>query len=185
MNEDFATSGLDGYVSASLDENTVRYLDHYWLDRRCLESQWAELIVSVFKRSDGSISIAPDKKVEHHLGGILFTKEEFHAFVELAKMTGARRFVVIEDAGQAEWDVLRETNFFRFSYPMDVGWDEIAHSSILAEDVFGRPIRCFFVITDNGKLGKYANNDADPPYDLTFETPEMSGEKGGKEDGHN
>lgn len=174
MNDDFAVSGLDGYASESLDEDTVRYLDRYWIDRQCLENEWAELIVSVFKRSEGSISIAPDNRVKHHLGGILFTKEEFHAFVERAKMIGAIRFVVIEDVGQANWDLLRETNFFRFSYPIDVGWDEMTHSSILAEDVFGRPIRCFFVITDNGKLGKYTNNDADPPYDLMFETPETS-----------
>ena len=60
------------------------------------------------------------------------------------------------------------TNFCRYCYPLNATWDEIANSCAIADDIFMRPIRAYFVVTDNGRLGKYANNDVAKPYDLVF-----------------
>jgi hypothetical protein len=168
MNHDFMLSGIDGYSSSRADNSLSRYLEKYWIDREALEHDWAPLFESVFRRSSGKVSVANNFVVDILQGGILFTKDEFLEFEARAKEQGANRFAVVEDIGQRDWHALKRVDFFRFSYPVTVSWEEMARSSILAQDVFERPIRCFFVITDNGKLGKYANNDADPPYDLVF-----------------
>lgn len=168
MNQDFIASAIDGYTPKSLDERTARYLDNYWIDRESLERDWAPLIESAFSRSSGKMSITEGYAVDILQGGILFTRDEFLAFVASAKGAGAKSFAVVEDMGQPRWNALQAFDFFRFSYPIDIHWDEMTHSSALAQDVFERPIRCFFVITDNGKVGKYANNDVDTPYDLVF-----------------
>lgn len=170
MSNDFTASMINGYVSGGLEDSTVRYVDNYWIDREQLECDWAPLIESVFKRSSGKVSVAQGYVVDFRQGGILFTQDEFLAFVDRAKAAGAEKFAVIEDIGQLYWRDLQDLSFFRFSYPVDVPWNEMTCSSILAQDVFERPIRCFFVVTDNGRVGKYANNDADKPYDLIFYT---------------
>ena len=168
MDHDFMVSAIDGYPNSRADDSLAQYLEKYWIDRESLEHVWAPLFESVFRRSSGRASVADNFVVDISQGGILFTKDEFLEFVARAKEVGATRFAVVEDIGQRDWRALKRFDFFRFSYPVTVSWEEMARSSILAQDVFERPIRCFFVITDNGKLGKYANNDADPPYDLVF-----------------
>ena len=168
MNRDFMASMIDGYAENDLDEGTVQYLDNYWIDRDRFSQDWSHLIQSTFRRSSGKVSVVEGCAVDFLQGGILFAKDEFLAFLDQARATGATRFAVIEDIGLPDWGNPQEFNFFRFSYPTNVDWDEMAHSSILAQDIFERPIRCYFVVTDNGKIGKYANNDADSPYDLIF-----------------
>lgn len=168
MNHDFLASEIDGYKSWLLEEQTVRYIDLYWINRETLERDWATRIESVFKRTADKVSIAEGYVVDFLQGGILFTKEEFAAFVARSKATGATKFAVVEDIGQRDWHALQEFDFFRFSYPIDIDWGEMTRTGMLARDVFERPIRCFFVITDNAKTGKYTNNDASSPYDIVF-----------------
>ncbi len=167
MTPDFLDSAIDGYAPDSLDRSTIQYLENYWINRESFEQDWAHLFVSAFRRVSGKVSVASGS-VDFLQGGTVFVKEEFLAFIARAEESGATRFAVVEDIGQSNWSALKSFDFFRFSYPVGIGWDEMTKSSILAQDIFERPIRCFFVITDNGAVGKYANNDADPPYDLVF-----------------
>lgn len=168
MSRDFIDSRLGAYAAERLGDRTIQYLDRYWMDRGHLEDQWGPLLETVFTRSSGKVSVAGGYQVDFLQGGILFTEDEFQAFAAQARRAGARRFAVVEDVGQDRWYALEAMDFFRFAYPLDVDWNEMTRSCLVAEDVFERPIRCFFVITDNGKVGKYANNDAERPYDLVF-----------------
>lgn len=101
-------------------------------------------------------------------GGGIFTEEEFIEFKSISINLGANRFALIEYIGQNDWAAFTSQSFFRFSYPLDVSWVEMANSCSIANNVFMRPIRVFFVITDNGCVGKYVDNDALHPYELFF-----------------
>lgn len=41
-------------------------------------------------------------------------------------------------------------------------------SCSIADDVFMRPIRTYFVISDSARVGKYVDSDALHPYELFF-----------------
>lgn len=168
MRNDFYRSGIPGYGKESLDYPDCHYLDRFWVDAGTLVETWADVLERSFVVRGKNISIAPMKDVDVRMGGVLFVEEEFKEFKHLALQSGATNFVVIEDVGQKNWKKLESHSFFRFAYPLSVGWGEIAHSCAIAEDIFTRPIRAYFVVTDNGRLGKYANNDADRPYELIF-----------------
>ena len=165
---DFFSSEIDGYGEEVLTPEDVRYLRKYWLDANMLSSEWSEVLSSCFLVSKLEVGIAPGISVDVRMGGVLFIEDEFNEFSSLAVERGANRFAVIEDVGQQSWANFSRLNFFRFIFPLDVDWYEIAKSCQLAEDALLRPIRAFFVVTDKGQVGKYVNNDADPPYELFF-----------------
>lgn len=165
---DFNESGMSGYEDEFLDHSDRHYLSRFWLDADALAEEWADVLDRSFVIKGRNVSIAPVKDVDVRMGGVLFVEEEFKEFKRLALQSGATNFVVIEDAGQQDWRQITDRSFFRFCYPLSVTWDEIANSCAIADDIFNRPIRAYFVVTDNGLLGKYANNDAVKPYDLAF-----------------
>lgn len=169
MIQDFLRSSIPGYDTADLDGDLVKYIEKYWIDSERLIQTWAWIIESRFVRSTtGIVSVAAGCSTEVRCGGLIFEENEFLDFRSDAKRNGSQEFAVIEDVGQSQWISLRDFNFFRFFYPVDVSWSEMTRSSTVAEDIFGRPIRCFFVVTRDGKFGKYVNNDADMPYDIVF-----------------
>lgn len=73
---------------------------------------------------------------------------------------------VIEDEGQPHWEGIDREDFLRYAFPVSITWTELAFSCDLADDVFQRPVQAYFVVTDNGRVGKYADADADAPYEL-------------------
>lgn len=168
MIDDFLSSRIVGYSANNVDESTERYIRKYWIERVSLCTDWANILKTSFVRFSEAISVASHCSVESKVGGIIFTEEEFSDFVLQVEAVGADRFAVIEDIGQKDWRQLTVYDFFRFAYPPDISWGEMTRSCALADDVFGRPIRCFFVTTDNGRFGKYVNNDAETPYELVF-----------------
>ena len=170
MSMEFIESSLEGYGADFLTPEDMRYLHRYWLTTNDLKSKWGEILKYSFVVRDSEVSIAPGRAVDVRMGGVLFVENEFIAFKSSAIQSGAKEMVVIEDIGQQNWSEILSLSFFRFSFPLSIGWDGIAKSCPLAEDVFLRPIRAFFVVTDNGRTGKYVNNDADPPYEILFET---------------
>lgn len=169
MSMDFFESSIEGYSAEFLTQDDITYLCKYWIDADVLSSKWSSVLTSSFSVRNLDVGIAPGKSVDVRMGGVLFVEDEFKLFKFLAVESGANEFAVIEDVGQQDWGELSQLNFFRFSFPLSVDWGEITKSCQLAEDVFSRPIRAFFVLTDNGQIGKYVNNDADPPYELFFE----------------
>lgn len=168
MMVDFIESGMPGYEEEFLDHSDRHYLSRFWLDADVLAKEWADVLDRSFVIKGKNVSIAPVKDVDVRMGGVLFVEEEFKEFKRLALQSGATNFVVIEDVGQQSWRQIESPSFFRFCYPLNSTWDEIANSCAIADDIFMRPIRAYFVVTDNGRLGKYANNDVAQPYDLVF-----------------
>lgn len=165
---DFNESSMSGYEDEFLDDSDRHYLRRFWLDADVLVTEWADVLDRSFVISGNDVSIAPGKGVDVRMGGVLFTEEEFREFKRFALRSGATNFVVIEDVGQQGWKKLANRSFFRFCYPLNAMWDEIANSCAISDDIFLRPIRAYFVVTDNGRVGKYANNDVARPYDLVF-----------------
>ncbi|MGB6143438.1 MAG: hypothetical protein WBG33_03990 [Rhodanobacter sp.] len=165
---DFYKSGIPGYEEYLLSHSDRIYINRFWLDAQTLVEKWAPVLDRSFVIKDGSVSIAPIKDVDLQVGGVLFVEEEFEKFRRIAFRLGAQDFVVIENVGQKNWIEITDRSFFRFSYPLSITWEDISKSCAVAEDIFLRPIRAYFVVTDNGRLGKYTNNDAARPYDLVF-----------------
>ena len=102
------------------------------------------------------------------IGGIIFDEADLADFNFNMLSSGARTFAVIEDVGQHQFDRLADSGFYRFSYDAGTLWNEIADCCSIAQEVFQRPIRRFFVISDNGRFGKYVDNDASPPTEISF-----------------
>lgn len=165
---DFWESGISGYDEEFLSHSDRYYISHFWLNADTLVKEWADVLDRSFVIKGTNVSIAPVKDVDVQRGGVLFVEEEFNKFKRLAIKSGAKNFVVIEDVGQQNWRKILDKSFFRFSYPLSITWKEIANSCAIADDIFLRPIRAYFVVTDNGRLGKYTNNDVTHPYDFFF-----------------
>lgn len=166
--EDFHTSEIPGDRTKALSGFNLGYVRRYWLTPDALARDWARPLSTAFSIDQGRVSIAPGLEVEQALGGILFDADEFAAFQKAAIGTGAQRFAVIEDVDQARWEGIDRGDFLRYAFPVSITWSELACSCDLATDVFQRPIRAYFVVTDNGRVGKYAHADADEPYELKF-----------------
>lgn len=165
---DFQSSGMERYDMSRLDEADLRYLQNYWLDTDVLIREWSNLLDSIFVLQNSGVAVAAGVGVESRLGGILFIADEFVEFKRQAIASGATSFAVVEYIGQNGWTDDSSPSFFRFSYPVGVSWEEMTNSCEIAKDVYGRPIRAFAVVTDNGKVGKYADNDALRPYEWIF-----------------
>lgn len=168
MTTDFINSRLDGYDLDDLKPSDVHYLKNFWIGIDELKTIWAPVLSDAFLQTSGVVSINAPYSVNREMGGVLFDESEFDRFKLDAEISGATRFAVIEDIGQESWQTLHDPAFFRFAYPIDITWSEMALSCALAEDVFLRPIRCFFVVLENGHAGKYVNSDAEAPCELVF-----------------
>lgn len=168
MTTDFINSKLDGYALDDLKSSDVRYLKNFWISIDELSTVWGAVLSGAFSQTSGVVSINAPYSVNRKMGGVLFDESEFDRFKLDAEVSGATRFAVIEDIGQESWQTFNDPAFFRFTYPIDITWNEMALSCALAEDVFLRPIRCFFVVLENWHGGKYVNSDAEAPYELIF-----------------
>lgn len=168
MKEDFLRSNIDNYKEELLDSSDLSYLNKFWLSEDALSRNWADALSRIFVINGRHVSISPDMNVDIRMGGVLFTRDEFEEFKRLGVRSGASEFAIIEDIGQKDWTILLDRSFFRFAYPIDVAWDDMSGSCSIAYDVFTRPIRAYYVLTSNGCVGKYSNNDAEKPYDLVF-----------------
>jgi len=165
---DFSLSNITGYEGCALGELEVKYLDKYWMSVGGLTENWAGVLARAFVLKAGGPEVSFFHQAQWRPGGVLFTEEEFAEFTRLASRTGAQRFAIVEYVGQKQWSDFISGSFFRFSYPLDVSWSEIACSCAIADDVFMRPIRSYFVITDNGLAGKYVDSDALHPYEIVY-----------------
>lgn len=165
---DFFDSKFTGYSRKFLTSQDEIYVNKYWLDANILSSTWKDVLDSVFVIDGSDVKIINDIKSENQLGGILFVEDEFEIFKISLRNANAKKFIVVEDIGQEGWNNFSGLEFFRFCFPNDIEWNEMTSSCQLANDVFSRPIRAFFVVSDNGLVGKYTNNDACPPYELVF-----------------
>jgi len=165
---DFNSSDIAGYKGCSLGKSDVDYLEKYWMSIGGLTENWAGVLSRAFVMKEGGPVVSFFYKTKLHPGGLLFVEEEFSEFTRSASRTGAQRFAIVEYVGQKQWTDFASGSFFRFSFPLDVSWSEMACSCPIADDVFKRPIRAYFVITDNGLTGKYVDNDALHPYEIVF-----------------
>ena len=165
---DFMESGIQYYDPELLGPSDRHYIQSYWLNYSRLAETWVDVLERVFVVRESSICISPLFEVRVNSGGLLFVEEEFKKFKRVATREGAKNFVVIEDIGQQSWSHPTNFAFFRFCYPLNITWNELAKSCTIAEDMFLRPIRKYFVITNDGRHGKYANQDAEQPYELEF-----------------
>ena len=168
MRDDFFNS-ITTYAASSMDADTANYIDKYWISRSNFDAAWADVIRSVFLvQPDGSMSVASTQNVEFGLGGLIFGEAEYMDFSRNAMTSGAKIFAVVERADDSSSVVPSHYEFLRFSFPVDIGWREMSSSSLMAIDIFGRPIRRFFVVSDNGRVGKYSDNDAEVPFEISF-----------------
>ena len=168
MISDFLSSGIFGYQPEFLTREDIEYLEKFWIPIDQIEIKWKKLVDCTFDCSMDKIRIAPESTIDLTMGGCLFEEDDFLEFSARAAAVGAGSFAVIE-ALDAEDMQIEPKKFFRFSFPVDVSWQDLAHGAPIAEDVFQRPIRRFFVICDNGRAGKYVDNDADIPFHILFE----------------
>lgn len=168
MISDFLSSNLSGYEAEFLTKEDLAYLNRFWLPFDQIQEVWGMLLSEAFDCSSEGVRIRPGRDVDIRMGGCLFDEDDFLEFSERGLALGAKCFAVIED-GPRNGDTLESRSSFRFVFPINIPWRELAHAAPISEDVFQRPIRCFFVISDNGKIGKYVDNDADRPSQMYFE----------------
>ncbi|WP_312706207.1 hypothetical protein [Stenotrophomonas sp.] len=164
---DFYSSNINGYGSRVLDERSKRYVEKYWLSIDGLMRGWVGALNKRFNTEAQDSAVVKGAVSHLRPGGVLFEKRDFIEFTSLSIASGAKEFSVVEFIGQKRWGEGGRA-FFRFVYPLDVSWADMVRSSPIADDVFMRPIREYFVISDNASVGKYVNNDADSPYELVF-----------------
>lgn len=171
MSSDFLASKMSGFAPNDLATNDLIYINKYWLNADELAISWAPVLVGTFVSSENGVLIKPGRCIDIRCGGILFEEQEFKIFANNARELTSKNFAIIEDVGQNSWTKPNTLSFFRFSFPIDITWIEMSKSCLLAEDIFSRPIRCFYVILDNGLAGKYVNNDDEVPYEVAFNPP--------------
>lgn len=165
---DFIKNAPPDYVASDLGERDVNYINRYWISEERFFSYWSAIIGACFHDDEVGVKVSQAKQWYTGLGGVIFEEDEFELFKEAAKAGGAQQFCVIEEIGGLNWSRYLGAKFFRFDFPVDIEWDEMARSSVIAADVFLRPIRRFFVVVDNGLMGKYVNNDDEVPYEMIF-----------------
>ncbi|WP_349985631.1 hypothetical protein ABRP17_013895 [Stenotrophomonas sp. WHRI 8082] len=165
---DFHLSIIENYGSDVLDDPNMEYLRKYWMNISQLKADWAELLDQKFVLGQDCFAVSTRCDAESHLGGAIFAEEEFSEFKRMSADMGAKSFAIVEYIGQDQWNEFESISFFRFVFPLDIAWAEMVCSCSIAYDVFERPIRTYFVLSDNGCVGKYVDSDALHPYDLRF-----------------
>lgn len=165
---DFIKNTPSGYIASSLSENDVNYINNYWVSEDGFFNYWSTIIGSCFHDDGVGVKVSQAKQWHAALGGVIFEEEEFELFKEAAKTGGAQQFCVVEEIGGLNWSRYLGAKFFRFNFPVEIEWEEMTRSSVVAADVFLRPVRRFFVVVDNGLMGKYVNNDDEVPYEIIF-----------------
>lgn len=170
MNADFINSSLAGYEPRFITSADQNYLDKYWLSMDVLMNRWAGVLASSFILTGSKVRISPQQNVDVMVGGVVFDEDEFGEFTSMLAASGASAFAVVEDIGQQEWMREMDPKFFRFEFPIGISWRDISQSCPIAEDVFLRPIRCFFVIGENARVGKYVDSDSESPHQILFTT---------------
>ena len=168
MISDFLSSNLSGYEAEFLTKEDLAYLNKFWLPFDQIREAWGQLLSEAFDCGSENVRIRLGRSVDIRVGGCLFEEDDFSEFSERGIALGAKSFAVIED-GRRSRNAFESRSSFRFAFPIAISWRELAHAAPISEDVFQRPIRCFFVISDNGKIGKYVDNDADRPFQIIFE----------------
>ncbi|MBX7226398.1 MAG: hypothetical protein K1X55_10230 [Chitinophagales bacterium] len=146
---------------------TKGYLDKYWLSELEYNAKWKPIQDTIFVKDFDwfpNNPINPMFSFKILGGGLLFTEKTFNKLIEFSKEFSDRYFVIIEDDNNS---------FLRFKFPTNVCWNEInmiSNGNIETEgmsyELFGRPIRNYYVFGDSGHWGKYVANDLDNPIDI-------------------
>jgi hypothetical protein len=159
---------IEAYAFPSSAAKSVSYLSAYWLSEAEYVQKWKPIQDTIFEHvsvSPPAVRINEQLAVFSTVGGVLFTKEDFRKLAVCLKDLPDTNFAVVED-----FDIDRPPHgsgpVLRLRYPKSIHWDEmcVAEEGISYE-LFGRPVRNYFVFGDSGLWGKYAANDWPNPRD--------------------
>lgn len=149
----------------------INYLDHYWITREELLLKWCDVLCDAFDilTTDSRNKVKRKELMDIRATSYLFDDESaFNRLIEAGRISGATSFAIVEDIGEMNFHNLDDWGFFRISFNIDSSWDNLSNGSGVAYDIFRRPIRSFFVISDNGCVGKYVDNDAENSFEVFF-----------------
>ncbi len=105
-------------------------------------------------------------------GGFVLEEDELTKIKELASLAGENWIYVIELNYQAG------SNCLGFKYPITLNWEEISDESLVAEDVYSRPIRDWILFGENFSWFKLALNDEETPVGVWFVGDSLSQQLG-------
>lgn len=158
---------LTAYSFPESTEDTLVYLEKYWLQEQEYLSIWKEVQSTIFNLDlkFPEMIINSGFKLLPRQGGLLFEQEEFELLKECIKESKDNSLFIIEDYN--ELNPPHESGpLLRFKYPVDLTWNEINVGEGISYELFQRPVRNYFVFGDSGKWGKYVANDFDVPTEV-------------------
>ena len=157
---------LESYGATSPTTAEMRYLGRYLLSSDKFERIWKPIIVKLINVEGNGVSFNGDFESIRSDGGLLLTEEEMEHLRICMMETGDAEFVVIEDAGIADYAVDPSAPHMRFVFPTDVSWSELMSGNRVSMELFERPIRNYFTLGSSGLWIKYTANDWSVPTDL-------------------
>lgn len=161
MKDFMASSGW----SMAPDPASLKYIESSWIAEPHI-APWVSAITSIFDRAGGVIGVRSGFVVRRSGSSLLFEKEGYERFTLWAQKVAAERFCVIEDDLSPSLYEIRGLHCLRYGFEVGADWEWLTNSCDAAIDLFQRPIRQFFVVTDNGMLGKYCDNDSENSFEL-------------------
>lgn len=168
---------LEAYAFPNSIAKSIAYLSAYWLSEAEYHERWKPLQDTIFVDSSAAppcVRISEKLAVFSRVGGVLFTQEDFLKLSASLASLPDTNFVIVED-----FDIRRPPHnsgpALRLRYPKSIHWNEICiEGEGISYELFGRPIRNYFVFGDSGLWGKYAANDWLNPQDYWALSPNVS-----------
>ena len=161
-------------------KRSEKFLEKFWLSLQELNDFWLPIKDKIFYSDSEDL---PDLMFKEgyelmaQRGGILFTKEEYHALQNCMRIAGDKYFVFIEN----KLSRIEESDLphLRFKFPVETTWDMLNNGDEdfpdISFDILFIMNKHFFVFGDSGKWGKYAaSNYYDTPLDIIGFKPEIS-----------
>ncbi len=148
-------------------EETIHYLEKYWLDSHEYSEKWLPIQNTIFDRR---AKYFPDMMFKRDFGliplrgGLLFTQDDFALLQECMHQIGDQFFTIIQNC--SDENPHYEQPCLRFVYPSDTTWDEIIAGGLISQELFQYPFKEYFVFGDTGVWGKYVANDYVTPLDI-------------------
>lgn len=159
---------LNAFRFTNQDTDSSIYFEKYWLSSSEIQDKWIKIMKSIF---DTNFYLFPQNPFlnEYKLlvksSGILFIESELNELQKCLQETGDSHIIIIEDYDESNPPHLSGPPL-RFKYPSTIKWHEMYNSCGICYQLFGRPVRNYFVFGDTGTWGKYVGSDYEYPIDL-------------------
>jgi hypothetical protein len=169
-------SVLDRYAFPKTYARSETYLKSFWLTHSQYVSRIQAMRCAIFKEgvfTPDAFAFNENFNSYETVGGVLFVKDDYVQLQQCLTKTEDKTIFVIEDFDTANPPHTSGPPF-RMQYPKASTWQVIyPDEEGISYELFGRPVRNYFVFGDSGLWGKYAGSDWQDPVDIWAFSPEV------------